>query len=113
MFCGLFLAMFCAISSSDADPEPLSLMPGPAWTESRCAPAITTLSSLTPGSSAMTFFCGRCSGAGTKTFAVEPGLRECDTLRVAGTDHGDADDVRAAEGPDDQVLAVGRRCCPG
>ena len=72
VFCGLTFAICSAISRSAADPLPLSLMPGPACTESRCAPAMTTLSSLTPGSSAMTFFCGRCSGAGTKTFAVDP-----------------------------------------
>ena len=35
-----------AVSSSVATPEPLSLMPGPVGTESRCAPTITTLSGL-------------------------------------------------------------------
>ena len=33
-----------ASSRRVAEPEPLSLMPGPAWTLSRCAPAMTTLS---------------------------------------------------------------------
>ena len=84
-------------------------MPGPACTESRWAPAITTLSSLTPGSSAMTFFCGRCSGSGTKTVRGRPGRREGDALREARTDDGDVDDVRAAEGAGDQLLAVAGR----
>ncbi len=35
-----------AVSSSVAVPEPLSLIPGPAGTESRCAPANTTWSGL-------------------------------------------------------------------
>ena len=35
-----------ATSSNDAEPDPLSLMPGPASTLSRCAPTTTTL----PGS---------------------------------------------------------------
>ena len=33
-----------AISSWPAEPDPLSLIPGPAGTESRCAPAMTTSS---------------------------------------------------------------------
>jgi hypothetical protein len=51
---GFSFAICCAVSRMAALPEPLSLMPGPASTESRCAPAITTLSSLLPGSSAIT-----------------------------------------------------------
>jgi hypothetical protein len=43
---GLTLAICSATSRMAADPEPLSLMPGPAWTESRCAPAMTTLLGL-------------------------------------------------------------------
>ena len=72
MFCGLTFDMFWASSSRDAEPEPLSLIPGPAWTESRWAPAMTTFLLFLPRSSAMTFFCGRDSGAGTKTLAVDP-----------------------------------------
>ncbi len=33
-----------AVSSAAATPDPLSLMPGPSGTESRCAPTITTFS---------------------------------------------------------------------
>ena len=40
----LSLAIRMAVSSRNADPEPLSLMPGPSGTESRCAPMIVTLS---------------------------------------------------------------------
>ena len=72
VFCGFSLAMFSATSSSAAEPLPLSLMPGPAWTESRWAPAITTLSLLVPGSSAITLTCGRLSGGSTSMSAVEP-----------------------------------------
>ena len=41
-----------------ADPDPLSLMPGPAWTESRCAPTMTTLSGFFPAFSAKHVGCG-------------------------------------------------------
>jgi hypothetical protein len=44
-----------ATDSSAALPEPLSLMPGPAATLSRCEPSITTLLGSRPGSSAKTF----------------------------------------------------------
>ena len=47
-------AINSAVSNSAAEPEPLSLIPGPSMTLSRWAPAITTLSSFLPGSSAMT-----------------------------------------------------------
>jgi hypothetical protein len=43
VFCGWTWAICNATSRSAALPEPLSLIPGPARTESRCAPAITTL----------------------------------------------------------------------
>ena len=43
-----------AISRTVALPEPLSLIPGPSWTLSRCAPAITTLRGLPPAVSAIT-----------------------------------------------------------
>src|SRR5918998_48390 len=46
-------ASLSAISSAVADPEPLSLMPGPSGTESRCAPTIK-VSFPPPGVSAMT-----------------------------------------------------------
>ena len=46
--------MSSAVSSSAAEPEPLSLIPGPSITLSRCAPAITTLSVFLPSSSAIT-----------------------------------------------------------
>ncbi len=72
VFCGLSLAICSATSSRAAEPLPLSLMPGPACTESRCAPAITTLLLLVPRSSAITFTCGRLSGGSTSTRAVEP-----------------------------------------
>src|SRR5687767_6836042 len=39
----LTLAICSAVSRIAAEPDPLSLIPGPAGTESRCAPAITTL----------------------------------------------------------------------
>ena len=61
-----------AVSSSAAEPEPLSLMPGPSMTLSRCAPAITTLSSFLPGSSAMTLKSVRVSAGSTSTNAVDP-----------------------------------------
>ncbi len=64
----------------------MSLMPGPAWTESRCAPAITTLSSFMPFSSAMTLTCGRCSGALTTMRAVDPGwARATPSAKLAPT----------------------------
>src|SRR3712207_3876075 len=48
-------------------------MPGPAGTESRWAPAITTLSEVFPGSSAMTFSVSRNSlTASTATRRVSP-----------------------------------------
>ena len=50
-----------AISSSVAEPVPLSLMPGPSATLSRCAPAITTLSALPVFVSAITFSVERVS----------------------------------------------------
>ena len=40
-------------SSTAATPDPLSLMPGPSTTESRCPPSMTTRSGSLPGSSAM------------------------------------------------------------
>ena len=77
VFCGSSFDSVWPSSSSAAEPDPLSLMPGPAGTESRCAPAITTLSSLTPGSSAITFFCGWFS-MNIDTVAVEPGCASAD-----------------------------------
>ena len=53
------LASCSADSSSAALPEPLSLMPGPSSTESRCAPAMTTLLSFLPFFSASTLNVGR------------------------------------------------------
>jgi hypothetical protein len=73
VFCGFSFASCCATSRSAAEPLPLSLMPGPWSTESRWAPAMTTLSSLAPGSSAITFTWGRLSGGSTLTWAVDPG----------------------------------------
>jgi hypothetical protein len=73
VFCGFTLAIISAVSSRAAEPEPLSLMPGPAVTLSRWAPAITTLSSLVPGSSAITLTSVRVCDGGTRTCAVEPG----------------------------------------
>jgi hypothetical protein len=49
---------FWANSTSVADPEPLSLMPGPGPTLSRCAPTTTTLFGSPPRVSAITFSVG-------------------------------------------------------
>jgi hypothetical protein len=51
----LFSDSSSAISSSAAEPLPLSLMPGPSTTESRCAPTTSTLSASPLGVSAVTF----------------------------------------------------------
>jgi hypothetical protein len=50
-----------AASSIVPTPLPLSVTPGPAVTESRCAPATTTLSARPPGVSARTFLVVRIS----------------------------------------------------
>lgn len=42
-----------AVSSTAAEPEPLSLMPGPAVTLSRWEPAMTTCPVSPPGQSAI------------------------------------------------------------
>ncbi len=47
-------AICTAVSSTVAVPVPLSLMPGPSWTESRCAPTTTVRSSRPVGVSAIT-----------------------------------------------------------
>lgn len=73
VFCGFSLEICSAISRRTADPLPLSWIPGPRWTESRWAPAMTTLSSLVPGSLASTFTWGRSSGGSTLMNAVDPG----------------------------------------
>ena len=73
MFCGFRLAIIRAVSRSAADPEPLSLIPGPSMTLSRWAPAMTTLSSFLPSSSAITLKSVRVSAGSTSTSAVEPG----------------------------------------
>lgn len=52
---------FSATSSNVPAPLPLSTTPGPAVTESRCAPATTTLSGLPPGVSAITLLVVRIS----------------------------------------------------
>src|SRR6478672_4098654 len=49
-------AQASAASRIAADPVPLSLMPGPAETLSRCAPVITTCSGSPPGQSAMRLY---------------------------------------------------------
>jgi hypothetical protein len=67
VFSGSELAIISAVSSSPAEPDPLSLMPGPSMTLSRWAPAITTLSSSLPGSSAITLTFSRISDGGTST----------------------------------------------
>ncbi len=61
MFHGFTFAIWIAVSRMAADPEPLSWIPGPALTESRCAPTTTTLLSLRPGSSASTLRVGSVS----------------------------------------------------
>jgi hypothetical protein len=73
VFAGCSLAIIRAVSRSAAEPEPLSWIPGPAVTLSRWAPAITTLFSLVPGSSAITLKSVRVSGGSTSTNAVDPG----------------------------------------
>ena len=47
-FSGLIFSFFIWMASSrlNAEPEPLSLMPGPSGTESRCEPTIVVLSGL-------------------------------------------------------------------
>ena len=97
--------MFSATSSSAAEPLPLSLMPGPAWTESRWAPAITTLSLLVPGSSAITLTCGRLSGGSTSMSRRRAGLRQRSPVGERSADDRDrhpftAGDQRA----DDQTF---------
>ena len=67
------LAIISAVSRSADEPEPLSLIPGPSMTLSRWAPAITTLSSLRPSSSAMTLKSVRVSAGSTSTKAIDPG----------------------------------------
>ncbi len=47
-------------------------MPGPSSTESRWAPAITTLSRFLPGFSASTLKSSRVSGSSTSMYAVDP-----------------------------------------
>ena len=89
VFSGFSFEICWAISSSAAEPLPLSLMPGPACTESRCAPAITTLSSFVPGSSAMTLTCGRDSGAVDHDVRRRAGLREGCAVGEARADDRD------------------------
>src|SRR4028118_130720 len=72
VFCGSEFAIISAVSRIADEPEPLSLMPGPSMTLSRCAPAMTTLSVFLPGSSAMTLWSTRVSAGSTSTNAVEP-----------------------------------------
>ena len=56
-----FLDICSAVSRMVAEPLPLSLMPGPSTTESRCAPT-TTVRPLRPvGVSAITLYVGRVS----------------------------------------------------
>src|SRR4051794_2056740 len=58
LFFGLTPRSPCANSTSAAEPEPLSLMPGPGPTLSRCAPTTTTLFGSPPRVSAITFSVG-------------------------------------------------------
>ena len=73
MLTGFTFDICIAVSSSAAEPEPLSLMPGPDSTLSRCAPAMTTLSLFLPVFSAITLLMMRVSLGLTSTCAVEPG----------------------------------------
>jgi hypothetical protein len=67
--------IWIAVSSSAALPLPLSLMPAPSWTLSRCAPAMTTLSGLPLRVSARTFHVVRVSAVkSTSTRTVAPGV---------------------------------------
>jgi hypothetical protein len=51
---GFTFAIWIAVSRIAAEPEPLSLIPGPALTESRCAPTVILFASpLSPGSVAL------------------------------------------------------------
>ena len=54
-------AICSAVSSCAAEPEPLSLMPGPSITESRCAPDTTTRSVRPVVGRAITFSDSRTS----------------------------------------------------
>ena len=75
VFCGLTFAIWIAVSRIAALPEPLSLIPGPASTESRCAPDMTTLSSFLPFFSASTLLVGRVwRSVLAKTRIVSPGV---------------------------------------
>jgi len=58
VFCGASFVLFARSNATvgiAAEPLPSSWTPGPAGTLSRWGPAMTTLSGLTPGRSAMTF----------------------------------------------------------
>src|SRR4028118_2382954 len=72
VFCGSEFAIISAVSRIADEPEPLSLMPGPSMTLSRCAPAMTTLSVFLPGSSAMTLWSTRVSAGSTSPNAGGP-----------------------------------------
>ena len=73
-----------ATSSSVAEPEPLSLIPGPSATESRWAPAITTWSGLPVPvwaitlrlrSSVTVVFSTSSTGAPTRPYSASPSAR--------------------------------------
>src|SRR5690606_19580301 len=104
------LAMFRATSSSAAEPDPLSLMPGPAVTPSRWAPDITTLSGSPHGLSAMTFSVVRNSrNVSVATCAIVPGWLSVTPSSNDAADDRDGDGAGRllAERADDQVQAPG------
>ena len=89
-----------AVSSSAAVPDPLSLIPGPAGTESRCAPAITTWSGLPVVVWATTLRLRRSSvvAASTRFTATPPGAgqRVAVGLAQARRRHGAGDVAEGA-----------------
>ena len=95
---------------SAADPLPLSLIPGPSGTESRWAPAMTTLSSFFPRSSAITF-CSVRVAMNVSTRAVDPACASAWPCGERGSDHRDRDVRRGAvlelaDVADEQALPV-------
>ena len=95
-------------------PEPLSLMPGPARTESRCAPAMTTLSSFAPVFSASTLNGrqGLAQRVGEHPHPQPGRVAPASPQRVGGADHRDAAGVVGREGDGRDALAVGAAVLP-
>src|SRR5215213_9763040 len=108
------LASCSAISSSAAEPVPLSSMPVPSGTESRWAPAITVWLRRPVGESAMRFL-GRdvCPDPGRglqvhRHRALEGEVVELRADREGRADHRAVDVGRVPERGVERVVAVGR-----